>query len=435
MKFPWRDGNRVTLLENGEDFFPRVFAAIEQAGSEVLLETFILFEDKVGQQLREVLIRAARRGLRVEVTVDGWGSPRLSSEFVEGMAEAGVCFRIHDPCWQPLALRYKLFRRIHRKLLVVDRRLAFVGGINFSADHLGDFGPEAKQDYSVELEGPVVADIHGFMEGNLVAPRRTRFRWRPWQHVHLRLPRDRPAGGHGGAGGSRVLFVVRDNGAHRTDIERQYRAAIRAARHELIIANAYFYPGYRLLRDIRNAARRGVDVRLVLQGRPDEPLAMVWARMLYRYLVRDGVRIYEYCRRPFHGKVAVADGSWATVGSSNLDPLSLSLNMEANVVIRDAGFAMHLRERLVSLIADHCTAIGPGQLPAPSLWQTVRGWFVFHSLRRFPAWAGLLPAHTQQVAIVPPPAAGGLANPELVNVAMPTPTAPAQPLQPTSPAA
>lgn len=411
MNFTWRDGNRVTLLENGEQYFPRVFAAIEQAHEEVLLETFILFDDKVGKQLREVLIAAARRGVRVECTVDGWGSPDLSREFIEGLTAAGVCFRLFDPGWKPFGWRINVFRRLHRKLVVVDGRIAFVGGINFSADHLADFGPEAKQDYAVELEGPVVADIHEFLESTLVPPSRWRH-WLPWRGMRLRLPRypaDLP-----GSGGARVMFVVRDNDKHPTSIERQYRAAVRAAREEIVIANAYFFPGYRLLRDIRNAARRGVRVVLVLQGRPDEPMAMVWARMLYRYLANAGVEIYEYCRRPLHGKVAMADGAWATVGSSNLDPLSLSINLESNVVIRDHGFARHLRERLLDLVERHCKRIVPEDLPPATLWQTMRGWFVFHALRRFPSWAGLLPAHTQRVAIVPPPEAGGVANPELV---------------------
>ena len=420
MNFRWREGNRVTLLEDGEDYFPRVFAAIEQARHEVLLESFILFEDKVGWKLREVLIDAARRGVRVECTFDGWGSPDLSQQFIEGMTEAGVCFRLFDPGLKPFGMRLPAFRRLHRKLVVVDGRIAFCGGINFSADHLSDFGPEAKTDFAVELEGPVVADIHDFLENTLVPP--SWRHWLPWRGWRLRLPRY-PA--DYGSGGARVVFVHRDNDQHPNAIERQYRAAIRAARHELIIANAYFFPGYRLLRDIRNAARRGVQVKLILQGKPDSPVAMTWARMLYRYLVHGGVTIYEYCRRPMHGKVAVVDGVWATVGSSNLDPLSLSINLEANVVIRDHGFASHLRERLLDLVANHCECVSADKLPKPSLWQTLRWAFVFHALRRFPAWAGLLPAHTQKVVVVPPPRAGGLESAERVPTTLRESEAPA----------
>ena len=153
----WVPGNKVELLENGEQYYPAVFDAIAQAEREVLIETFILFEDKVGLELQRVLIEAARRGVSVDLTVDGWGSPDLSDAYVAALAEAGVRLRAFDPQPKILGLRLHVFRRMHRKIVVVDGRMAFVGGINFSADHLGDFGPEAKQDYSVRIEGPLVA--------------------------------------------------------------------------------------------------------------------------------------------------------------------------------------------------------------------------------------------------------------------------------------
>jgi cardiolipin synthase A/B len=391
MRTEWRPGNRVELLENGEAFFPRVFAAIAAAEREVRIETFILFDDKVGRELRRVLIDVASRGVAVELTVDGYGSPGLDGEFIDGLTAAGVRFRVFGPGPRIFGMRTNVFRRLHRKLVVVDGRLAFVGGINYGADHLDDYGPEAKQDYAVELEGPVVADIDAFLRHG-EPPRR---RW--YQRRHRQAPDTRAH-----AGSADVMFVTRDNRRHRTDIERQYRLGIRTARRELIIANAYFFPGYRLLRDLRNAARRGVDVRLIVQGAPDVALATAAARWLYYYLCKGGVRIFEYSRRPLHGKVAIADGEWATVGSSNLDPLSLYLNLEANVVIRDQRFASDLRDCLVRMTDEHCDAVDGAALPKRSWWQMLWGTFVFHLLRRFPAWAGMLPAHTPRIALVTP---------------------------------
>ena len=147
----------MRLLENGEEFFARVAEAIDAARDEVLLETFILFEDKVGTDLQQRLVAAARRGVRVELTVDGYGSPGFSPAFIAAFADAGVRLRMFDPHRPLLGMRMHVFRRLHRKLLLVDRERAFVGGINFSADHLADFGPTAKQDYSIEVEGPVVS--------------------------------------------------------------------------------------------------------------------------------------------------------------------------------------------------------------------------------------------------------------------------------------
>jgi cardiolipin synthase len=394
VKSRWVPGNRLHLLENGEQFYPRVFEMIGQARQEVLLQTFILFEDKVGLALQEVLVAAARRGVRIDLMIDGWGSPDLSQEYIEKLIAAGVRLHVFDPGSRWFGLRASLFRRMHRKLVVVDGRIAFVGGINYSADHLRDFGPEAKQDYAVEVEGPIVEQIHRFAEDSLVPGHRMHwFRRRDAAPTRESLPAVGPA---------ETLFVTRDNGEHRTDIERHYRIAIRAARKRIIIANAYFFPGYRLLKELRKAARRGVDVRLILQGEPDMAIVKFAASMLYHHLLRADVHIYEYCERPLHGKVALTDDEWSTVGSSNLDPLSLSLNLEANLVIRDRAFNAHLSERLHHLMQHSCKEIAIGDVVEPSLWRLVRSYFVFHLLRRYPSWAGWLPAHTPRVLSVPP---------------------------------
>ena len=390
---PWRARNRVRLLENGEEFFSSAFAAIARAQREILIETFILFEDKVGLELHRLLIEAARRGVSVEVTVDGYGSPSFSSEFLAALTTAGVHFRVFDPHRRLLGVRLNVFRRMHRKLLVVDGACAFVGGINFSADHLADFGPTAKQDYAIELEGPIVADIHSFALAAIASDGTGE----SWQHPWTAEEASR-------AGGADALFLLRDNGHRQNAIEREYRHAIRAARREVIIANAYFFPGYGFLHELRAAARRGVTVKLICQGEPDTQIALSAARTLYWHLIEAGVRIHEYCERPFHGKVALIDDDWATVGSSNLDPLSLSLNLEANVFVRDAEFAQHLRERLDELQQRHCRPVDAAEIPRRKLWHKLTQPLVFHCVRHFPDWAGLLPARTPKTALVRPPA-------------------------------
>jgi len=380
----WRSGNRVRLLENGEAYFPAVFEAIRAARREVIIETFIVFEDKVGLALQAELVAAARRGVEVDVLVDGFGSCDLTPAFCRPLAEAGVRLRSFDPASRILGVRLNVLRRMHRKIVVVDGRTAFVGGINFSADHLGDYGPEAKQDWAVELQGPIVDDIHRYVVG-AIRPRRAD------------LEAAAAASTSSPAGPAEALLLVRDNHRHRADIERHYRAAIRSARKQVLIANAYFFPGYRLLRELRRAAQRGVEVHLILQGEPDMPIVKKAAELLYDHLQRDGVQVHEYCKRPLHGKVAVIDDEWSTVGSSNLDPLSLSLNLEANVVIRDRAFADCLRGRLRHLIDHECQA---ARVPRPSrwsFWPQLRSALVFHFLRRFSTWAGYLPRHAPRL--------------------------------------
>ncbi|HEU0306270.1 MAG TPA: cardiolipin synthase ClsB [Lysobacter sp.] len=390
-EFPGRSGNRVSLLENGEEYFARVFEVIDAAEREILIETFILFEDRIGLELHRRLVAAGRRGVRVEVTVDGYGSPHFSPEFLAAFADAGVRLRLFDPHPRWFGMRMHVFRRMHRKLLVVDARIAMVGGINFSADHMLDFGPLSKQDYAVELEGPVVADIHGFLHEALLS-HGTGDAWRP-----AREPARTAA-----AGPAEVTFVPRDNHRRHDSIEREYRRAIRAARHEILLANAYFFPGYGFLRELRDAARRGVKVSLIFQGEPDMQVALTLARSLYRHLLDAGVHIHEYCRRPFHGKVALVDDDWATVGSSNLDPLSLSLNLEANVFIRDRAFVADLRNHMETLLQQHCQPVDAAQVPRGHFWHVATRPLLFHCLRRFPAWAGWLPAHTPKMALAKP---------------------------------
>lgn len=385
LDYGWQSGNQVELLENGEAYFPRVFEAMRQAQREILLETFILFEDKVGNELQSILIEAAQRGVKVVASLDGFGSGELSPAFLGALADAGVAVQMFDPASKTLGIRTNWFRRLHRKIVVVDATVGFIGGINFSADHLGDFGPEAKQDYAVQITGTAVADLHHFALAQSGRQVRTRRGWRRRQQRPSVWPTEQ--------GDGQVRLIYRDNLQHRDDIEEAYIHALSKAQKRAVIANAYFFPGYRLLREIRNAARRGVHVQLIMQGQPDVLLAKLAARMLYDYLLKDGVVIHEYCQRPLHGKVALVDNEWSTVGSSNLDPLSLALNLEANVLIRDRAFNQQLYERLEALANNHCKTMPENRKPRLWLWRLTVGFLVFHVMRHFPVLTGWLPAH------------------------------------------
>jgi cardiolipin synthase len=378
---PWRDGNRVELLENGEAFFPRVFAAVAAAREQVLVETFIVDDDEVGRELQRVLIEAARRGVDTALTVDGYGSAPLPAPFIEALAEAGVHVHVFDPKPKLFGWRTNIFRRLHRKLVVVDGARAFVGGINYSATQLNRSHDEGRLDYAVEVSGPVVHDIRRVALKALgrLAP----------------APRAEPPQAQ--AGPTRALFVTRDNERHQNDIEMHYRIAIRNAQYQVIIANAYFFPGYMLLRELYAAARRGVDVQLVMQGNPDMPLVRWATTMLYDDLRRAGITIHEYRESPLHAKVAVVDDDWATVGSSNLDPLSLFLNLEANLVVRDRPFATRLHATLTQLIDSDCDTV---ELDGrPRLWRQWLGALAFHALRRFPEWASWAPGRRASTSV------------------------------------
>ncbi|NWA02311.1 cardiolipin synthase ClsB [Pseudomonas gingeri] len=380
MNGAWEDGNNVRLLINGEDYYERVFAGIRLARREVLLETFIIFDDKVGRALQQALIEAARRGVRVEVAVDGYGTADLPEAFIHAMTAEGVRVHIFDPRPRLIGLRTNLFRRLHRKIVVIDGRRAFIGGLNYSADHLMDSGPMAKQDYAVEVTGPVIRQVHDSSRRLLATVSDP-----PSRIPSTPMP----------TGQARAMLLERDNLHHTHDIEAHYLAAFQVAHTRLVVANAYFFPGYRLLRALRNAARRGVDVTLILQGQPDMRWVSAFSRLLYNYLLRDGVKIFEYCQRPLHGKVALMDDEWATVGSSNLDPLSLALNLEANLFIRDAAFTENLHRHLSELAGQHCKRITLQRMIHGYWWRAPLIFLCFHCTRYFPTIAGWLPAHRQ----------------------------------------
>ena len=395
----WTRGNKLKLLENGEEFFPRVFQAIRDARQEVVLETFLWFEDAVGIQLLEALVHAAEKGVRVQVTADGYGSPGFTPGFLKRLTDAGASIHSFDPRPTLFRIRTNILCRLHRKIVIIDGEVAFVGGINFTEEHVRSFGDQSKQDYAVEVTGPVVRDIHEYCRfGRDVHSGSWRRRWRYWLR---RFPRDvmHPEEG------AQVLFAIRDNEEHPTDIETLYRVGIRNARKSIVIVNAYFFPGWRFIRDLRRAAERGVDVLLVMQGNPDRPVSVGAAAILYNDLLSMGIRIVRYTERPLHAKVAVIDDHWSTVGSSNLDPLSLGLNFEANLFILDREFNTELRQNLDALVRKSCEEVSAEEIPRKSLMRRMLLTFGYHVTRRMPTWWRHLPWHEQQIR--PMEATGG----------------------------
>lgn len=336
-------GNRIRLLQSGADFFPALIAAIDAAQTEILLETYIFNPDSTAATVRDALIRASRRGVEVKLLIDGVGSRELPAAWRRALEQGGVSVMVYRPLLLGWLTNPRSLRRLHRKLAVIDARLGFVGGMNL----IDDFEPvrfsEPRLDFSVEVQGPLIAHIHKNMR-------------RLWRLVALtQLQADEKKAAIEPAwptdGRVRAAFVVRDNLTHRRDIERNYLAALARAREEIVIANAYFLPGRRFRKLIKLAAARGVQVKLLVQGHTDHPLFQAAARALYRDLLADGVQIFEYRASELHAKVAVIDGHWATVGSSNIDPFSLLLAREANVVIDDQAFGHDLQQRLVQAMS------------------------------------------------------------------------------------
>jgi cardiolipin synthase len=330
-------GNQVTLLRNGEEYFPALEAAIDGASHEVHLQTYIYEADEVGQRIGNALKHAAGRGVTVCLLLDGFGSKDLPKAYVEELQAAGVNVMFYRPKISPWTFKRNRLRRLHCKLAVIDGCIAFVGGINIIDDFNVPGDKSAPRiDYAVRVEGKLLNPILS----------RVRRLWRRIAWIHLlEQPSDNPTPGllspHSMEGVS-AAFLIRDNVLHRRDIEHAYLAAIARAKSEIIIANAYFLPGRHFRHALISAARRGVRVKLLLQGRM-EYLLMFATHSFYSMFLGHGIEIYEYRKSFMHSKVAVIDSKWATVGSSNIDPFSLLLAREANVVVQDEAFATELR--------------------------------------------------------------------------------------------
>ncbi len=355
-----RSGHDVELLQGASAFFPALVAAIDASLHEVRMETYIFDVVASGEHVAVALERAARRGVKVYLVMDGVGTPNLASPWRERFTAAGLEWRIFSPLgWLGMLIPSR-WRRLHRKLCVVDGTIAFCGGINVLDDyhdpHLGTLATP-RLDFAVRVTGPLVQSaleatvqfwwrfqsVRTIRHGDLAQGWQVLQKLVSAEPVAVPEPTFTPVGTHRNAS---AQLLLRDNLRNRTAIERAYRKAIGEARREIIIANAYFLPGRKLRKALTLAAKRGVRVRLLLHGRYEYFMQYYATRPVYQTLLAAGVEIHEYCVGFLHAKVAVIDAHWATVGSSNLDPLSLLLAREANVVVDDVSFASDLRARL-----------------------------------------------------------------------------------------
>ena len=377
--------NQITLLQNGEAYFPALEAALDRAMHEIYLETYIFEDDNTGRRIAEALRRAALRGVKTHLLIDGFGSLGLPKTMVDALQAAGVRVLKFRPQTSPWTLRRRRLRRLHRKIVVVDRTIAFVGGININdgMDSLGQ--PSMRFDYAVSVQGPLVREIHDSARRvwSRVAWTRLRPGW-VWDNDRY-TPSTEPASL------MQAAFLVRNNIRHRRDIEAAYLQAIEQAQSEIIIASAYFLPGLNFRHALVAAAGRGVRVVLLLQGKMDHPLLHYASHALYGSFLDAGIEIYEYHKSLLHAKVAVIDGHWATVGSSNLDPFSLLLALEANVVVDDEGFAKELKFSLEQALEIGAQRIGENNWRTQSIGQRLASWLSYGVVRFMIGIAGYAP--------------------------------------------
>lgn len=367
-------GNRVTLLHDGDQTFPAMLEAILRAEREVLLEMYWFGSDTVGRRFAEALSERASAGVRVRVIYDAVGSVQSDGRMFTKMRKAGCEVEQYNPI-APWRARFRIGvinNRDHRKLLVVDRRVGFTGGVN-----LGDeWAPESEggggwRDDTIRIEGPAVQQMRRiFMEG--------------WRSIVEPIPDTiasaPPPAVEPDPAGSRVQVLANHYLGERRAIRRAYLRRIAGARRSVCITNGYFIPDARIRRVLRQAAERGVDVRVLIPGKSDSLPARHATRKLYGRLLEAGIRLYEWHRSILHSKTAIVDGEWCTVGTYNLDYRSWRFNLEVVAAVEDAKVASAMERRFHEDLAS-AEPVSYSQWKRRPVWVRVLDRF-FYSFRK-----------------------------------------------------
>lgn len=338
--------NELTLLVCGAQFFPALIAELDQAQREILLETYIFALDETATAVKQALVRAAGRGVQVRLITDWHGTgPNTITELNLDFIPAGVEHRNFNPLFKRGA------SRSHRKLCVVDAHTAFIGGININDDQICDYDPDLRLpaprwDFAVRVRGPLVNAI--WVEASAQWQRLGALDWRGFlarQRKRLSAYTSMPVEA------TLASFIVRDNFRNRRTIQKAYLDAMHHAQRHIVLATPYFAPGRKFINAIAAAAQRKVKVTLLI-GVGQFAIQDAVAHSFYPKLLKNGVHLVEYRKTQLHAKVAVVDDEWATVGSSNCDGLSLFLNQEANLVVKDAPFAKALKAEILQALSD-----------------------------------------------------------------------------------
>ena len=337
--------NRVNIIRGGGEYFRLITEMADNATYSLHLQTYIFDEDETGNKVADALIRAARRGVLVYVMLDGYASKGISKEFIVKLLEAGVCFRFFMPLFKSQS--HYLGRRMHHKVVVVDGKVAIVAGINISNRYNDMPGVPGWLDWAACVEGEAARQLDALCVGTW---NRAVFK-RKCKAINL------PPHDFTGMGPCSVRIRRNDWVYQKTEISKTYREVFNKSKSSVVLMTSYFWPPQKLLRCMAAATARKVNVKLILTGEADVPFAKYAERYLYKWLFRHNIEVYEYQSNILHGKIAVADGEFVTIGSYNVNNISAFASVELNLDIRDDKIAAGLQDKLLNIIETDCVKI------------------------------------------------------------------------------
>ena len=341
----YKNGHSIELLRSGENFFSACEKIIDEATQYIHFQTYIVDDDETGRRIVDALIRAAGRGVRVYFLLDAYGGSSFSKELTALVEEAGVLFRKFSP--RLITKGFQMSLRLHHKVLLADGEVAVIGGMNIANRYHGS--PDFKEwlDFAIIMKGPECAHVL-FMLKKLWNRTFISKKERSNETVHDPILYE-----------DDVKVKVIHNNWYRNKIEilKSYRSAIKHAQNRMIFFASYFLPGRNERRLLRNASRRGVDIKIILAAESDAPVFKRATNFLYDFILRNNIKIYEYLPSNLHAKVATVDGNWSTIGSYNMNHLSDYGSVETNADILNAGFAEMFEKLLLGIIEKDCRQV------------------------------------------------------------------------------
>jgi cardiolipin synthase len=345
IKSEYTEHNTVSLLRGGKAYFDALFELIDHAKNSIQLQVYILEEDATGSDVSEHLINAAKRGVKVQILVDGYASRGLSNSFIKKMTKNNIQFRHFEPLLK--SEKFYFGRRLHHKIVVTDGIHALVGGINISDRYNDTPRKSAWLDWAIKIKGEAAFELHKIcnqfyakkeidkivLEKNMIMDAMDAD-----ANISIRIRRN-------------------DWVKNKNDISATYMQMFKNAQDEIIIMSSYFIPGTFFKKNISHALNRGVKIKLILAGISDIGIAKYAEKYLYRWAIRHGIEIYEYNNNVLHGKIAVYDNKFVTVGSYNINDISALASVELNLDIKDEKFAANVTQTLSKIINKECVKI------------------------------------------------------------------------------